>query len=173
MGVPVIRMRFVPSGNTLTPSAMRCSSSSASSLAFCAQRAGVVEEGDLSHEQAIFTRNGNAVFSFRGIEDAGERTTHSWSWVSRSMPRLCHISRLSAMFDSSFVRRRHPAPGAMRACALRARFPITITRRIASPQGIRVQKRNVERRCRMADALQVRERCLAFEAYGACASGAE
>lgn len=125
MGVPVIRMRFVPSGNTLTPSA--------SSLAFYARRAGVVEEGDLSHEQAIFTRNGNAVFSFRGIEDAGERTTHSWSWVSRSMPRLCHISRLSAMFDSPFVRRRHPAPGAMRACALRARFPITITRRITSP----------------------------------------
>lgn len=30
----------MPSGNTLTPSAMRCSSSSASSLAFCAQRAG-------------------------------------------------------------------------------------------------------------------------------------
>ena len=61
---------------------------------------GVVEEGDLGHEQAIFARNGNAVFSFRGIEDAGERTAHSWSWVSRSMPRLCHISRLSAMFDS-------------------------------------------------------------------------
>ncbi len=76
MGVPVIRMRFVPSGNTLTPSAMRCSSSSASSLAFCAQRAGS-SRGDLGHEQAIFARNGNAVFSFRGIEDAGERTTHS------------------------------------------------------------------------------------------------
>lgn len=94
---------------------------------------GVVEEGDLGHEQAIFARNGNAVFSFRGIEDAGERTAHSWSWVSRSMPRLCHISRLSAMFDSPFVRRRHPAPGAMRTCALRVRFPITITRRIANP----------------------------------------
>ena len=37
----------MPSGNTLTPSAMRCSSSSAGSFAFCAQRAGVVEEGDL------------------------------------------------------------------------------------------------------------------------------
>lgn len=36
-----------------------------------------------------------------------------------------------------------------------------------------MQERNVGRRCRMADALQVRERCLAFEAYGACASGAE
>ena len=47
MGVPVMRMRFVPSGNTLTPSAIRCSSSSAGSFAFCAQRAGVVEEGDL------------------------------------------------------------------------------------------------------------------------------
>lgn len=75
IGVPVIRMRFVPSGNTLTPSAMRCSSS----LASCAAAGGVVEEGDLGHEQAIFARNGNAVFSFRGIEDAGERTAHSWS----------------------------------------------------------------------------------------------
>ena len=36
---------------------------------------GVVEEGDLGHEQAIFTRNGNAVFGLRGIEHAGERTT--------------------------------------------------------------------------------------------------
>ena len=35
------------------------------------------------------------------------------------------------------------------------------------------KKENVERRCRMADALQMRERCLAFEAYGAYASRAE
>ncbi len=39
-GVPVTRMRFVPAGNTLTPSAMRCSSSSASLFAISAQRAG-------------------------------------------------------------------------------------------------------------------------------------
>ena len=61
----------------------------------------------------------------------------------------------------------------MRTCALRARFLITTTRRITEPQGIWVQKRNVGRRCRMANALQVRERCLAFEAYGAYASRAE
>lgn len=89
------------------------------------------------------------------------------------MPRLCHISRLSAIFDSPFVRRRLPTPGAMRTCALRARFPITTARRITELQGIWAQKRNVGRRCRMANALQVRERCLAFEAYGAYASRAE
>lgn len=61
----------------------------------------------------------------------------------------------------------------MRTCALRARFPITTARRITEPQGIWAQKRNVGRRCRMANALQVRERCLAFEACGAYASRAE
>lgn len=133
MGVPVIRMRFVPSGEYAHAVGDALLELVGELVGLLRAAGGVVEEGDPGHERAIFARNGNAVFSFRGIEDAGERTAHSWSWVSRSMPRLCHISRLSAMFDSPFVRRRHPTPGAMRTCALRARFPITITRRITNP----------------------------------------
>ena len=64
--------------------------------------------------------NGNAVFSFRGIEDAGERTAHSWSWVSRSMPRLCHISRLSAMFDSPSCEGGIPPLGHAHICPSRS-----------------------------------------------------
>ena len=40
IGVPEIMMRLVPAGKTLTPSAMRCSSSSASLLHISAQRTG-------------------------------------------------------------------------------------------------------------------------------------
>ena len=39
-GVPVIRIRFVPSGTTDTPSLIRCSSSSARRLHIWAQRTG-------------------------------------------------------------------------------------------------------------------------------------
>lgn len=62
---------------------------------------------------------------------------------------VCHVR-------FPFVRRRHPTPGAMRTCALRVRFPITITRRITNPQGIRAQKKKrratVQNGGRAADA---------------------